>query len=130
MVINMMCVKATCSGCKYVFNINATNVKEELVTIIEDGKVLLLTYYQCPKCGKLHVVQIDDDISKEMLLKLKLSMKQASRKHKKGKKYRKPPMIEEKEKLLLNRGSLNSKYAGKHFLYEGNEKELCLMKIS
>ena len=65
-----------------------------------------------------------------MLLKLKLSMKQASRKHKKGKKYSKSPLIEEKEKLLLYRGSLNSKYAGKHFLYEGNEKELCLMKIS
>ena len=79
---------------------------------VNDNLPYLNTYFE----------NTDEDILNDMERKIKANSK--------GKKYRKPPLIEEKEKLLLYRGSLNSKYAGKHFLYEGNEKELCLMKIS
>lgn len=32
-----------------------------------DGQSIYLTYYDCPKCGKRHFVQIDDEKSLELL---------------------------------------------------------------
>lgn len=51
-----------CEGCKEKFQVttsNITNKKEFNV----NGQSIFLTYYDCPKCGRRHYVQIDDATS-------------------------------------------------------------------
>lgn len=44
--------------------INAVTHKREFVA---EGQSIFLTYYDCPKCGRRHYVQIDDKRSLDML---------------------------------------------------------------
>lgn len=44
--------------------IQAVTHKREFVV---DGRSIFLTYYDCPKCGRRHYVQIDDKRSLDML---------------------------------------------------------------
>lgn len=50
-----------CEDCKIKFAIGGT---DQQVThkkkYVVDGKEIFLTYYDCPKCGRRHFVQIDD----------------------------------------------------------------------
>ena len=64
-----------CENCKTKFNIHAGN--NNIITHKKEfkvnGQLIFLTYYDCPKCGRRHYVQIDDATS---LNKLKEVSKQ------------------------------------------------------
>lgn len=59
-----------CEGCKNRFQIG---VADAIVQVIHkkkydvNGRSIFLTYYDCPKCGRRHYVQIDDVKSMQML---------------------------------------------------------------
>lgn len=65
---NGLSVLAECRGCGNKFEVSrssgTTTFKREFKS---DGRSIFLTYYDCPKCGKRHYVQIDDKKSSEML---------------------------------------------------------------
>lgn len=61
-----------CEDCKAKFEIfgdtSKVNHKKEFKI---DDKSIYLTYYDCPKCGRRHFVQIDNDISLSKLNNVK-----------------------------------------------------------
>lgn len=113
----MMSVKASCEKCNEVFDVNALSVKEEQVVILEDGKELIITYYDCPKCGCKHMVQLDDENTKYLLNEVKKMIKKVAIRKRKGKSVKLIKNKYDKLNLDLNnmRNSLNIKYQGKHF---------------
>lgn len=113
----MMSVKASCEKCNEVFDVNALSVKEEQVVILEDGKELTITYYECPKCGFKHMVQLDDENTKHLLNEVKKMIKSIAVRKRRGKSVKLLKNKYEKLNLDLNnmRNSLNVQYQGKHF---------------
>ena len=74
-VKNMKSFMAECETCKHKFEIysgdnpgednavkSCLNYRKEFKI---NGKSIFLTYYDCPKCGRRHFVQIDDAVSIE-----------------------------------------------------------------
>lgn len=65
-----MSLLVECEDCHEKFSvtsgeaINAVTHKREFVI---EGQSIFLTYYDCPKCGRRHYVQIDDKHSLDML---------------------------------------------------------------
>ena len=61
-----MTLLVECEGCKHRFEITS-NEAAYLVTHKKEfnvnGQSIFLTYYDCPKCGRRHYVQIDDATS-------------------------------------------------------------------
>lgn len=45
-----------------------------------DGRLIFITYYNCPKCGKRHYVQIDDTRSNQMKKEVSKMFKKLSKK--------------------------------------------------
>lgn len=66
---NPLAMMVECEGCQHKFGISSgesseiTHKKEYSV----NGRSIFLTYYDCPNCGRRHVVQIDDQKSLQML---------------------------------------------------------------
>lgn len=57
-----------CSACEERFMIDQDKVNLTYRKKIDvKGRSIYLTYYDCPKCGKRHFAQADDDKSLEML---------------------------------------------------------------
>ena len=59
-----------CKDCKKKFPVTqdqAPNSLSHKKEFISDGQMILLTYYECPYCGKRHFVQIDDTNSLQEL---------------------------------------------------------------
>ena len=61
-----MNVKAICQKCKESFDVSEENLVYQK-EFMYDGQSIFLTYFDCPKCGRRHFVQIDDQKSKELL---------------------------------------------------------------
>ena len=62
----MMSLLVECEDCKEKFRITAGNVTNAAIRKKEfnvNGRSIFLTYYDCPKCGRRHYVQIDDAVS-------------------------------------------------------------------
>ena len=53
---------------------------------LKDGKSILLTYFDCPKCGERCFVQIDDNNSLAMLDSVKKTFIQFAHRKRQGKK--------------------------------------------
>lgn len=65
-----------CENCKLRFSVTEDQTANSLIHKKEyklNGQSIFLTYYDCPKCGRRHYVQIDDAVS---LNKLKEVSKQ------------------------------------------------------
>ena len=65
-----MSLLVECEGCKEKFRIttgNAANAVTHKKEFNINGRSIFLTYYDCPKCGRRHYVQIDDKRSLDML---------------------------------------------------------------
>lgn len=65
---NPLSLMVECEECKEKFSVTSetssvTHKREFRV----DGRSIYLTYYDCPKCGRRHFVQIDDEKSLELL---------------------------------------------------------------
>lgn len=66
-----MSLMVECEGCKQKFEITSGEAAHSVTHKKEfnvNGQSIFLTYYDCPKCGRRHYVQIDDATS---LYKLK-----------------------------------------------------------
>ena len=65
-----MSLLVECEDCKEKFRITAGNAANAVTHKKEfnvNGQSIFLTYYDCPKCGRRHYVQIDDKRSLDML---------------------------------------------------------------
>ena len=79
-----MSLFAECEVCKEKFQVttsNVTNKKEFNV----NGQSIFLTYYDCPKCGRRHYVQIDDAVSLNKLKEVSRQFIKLAAEKKKGK---------------------------------------------
>ncbi len=57
-------LKTKCEDCNKEFTVTATgDVKVQRKEFEINGENVMLTYYDCPNCGKRHFVQVDDDKS-------------------------------------------------------------------
>lgn len=60
-----MSLLVECEDCKEQFRIGADNTANAITKkeFNVNGQSIFLTYYDCPKCGRRHYVQIDDAVS-------------------------------------------------------------------
>lgn len=52
----------------------------------KDGRSILLTYFDCPECGKRHIVQADNEYSLSLLMEVSKSVVKIAAKRSKGNK--------------------------------------------
>lgn len=80
---------AKCEGCGQGFEVTPQILKNKKFEFKEEGKTegksIWITYYDCPKCGHLHMVQADDEKSKQMLTKVSIMFAQLAAAKRKGK---------------------------------------------
>ena len=114
-----MKVKAICQKCKSSFDISEENLVYQKEYSYE-GQSIFLTYFDCPKCGRRHFVQIDDQKSKELLERCKrdfVSLSIAKSKgHKAIKKNRKKKFDAERKYLSELRNELVKEYSGRQVM--------------
>ena len=108
-----------CEECKRKFEIssgensNQVNHKKEFNI---NGKSIFLTYYDCPKCGRRHFVQIDDEITLEKLKEVKSMFIKLSVMRYKGNNIHKKQLVKFKkarEDLSKHRTLLMKEYTDK-----------------
>jgi hypothetical protein len=126
-------LKVECDECKYEFNLNASNVLEKHITVREDGKEIIITYYECPQCHKVFVVQIDTEETKNLLVDVRKLMHEASNKKSKKQQFSKKKSA--KGRNLINelddmRKNLAVIYDGCHYIEDGNEVKLTMSMLS
>ena len=130
----IMNVKAICQRCKEAFNVSEENLVYQK-EFMYDEQSIFLTYFDCPKCGRRHFVQIDDQKSKELLERCKrdfVSLSIAKSKgHKIIKKNRKDKFDAERKYLSEFRNKLAKEYSGRQVvdLETGNTFVLLFSKF-
>ena len=72
-----------CEECKQGFEVNNSNLKYNVEYHAKD-KVVYLTSYECPNCGNVHFVQIDDDETLELFKKVRSQFVKLSAMREKG----------------------------------------------
>ena len=122
-----MLLLVECEDCKEKFQITAGNAVNAVTHKKEfnvNGQSIFLTYYDCPKCGRRHYVQIDDKRSLDMLKEVSRQFVRLSVKKKKGKEIpRKQSTKFKKARQNLSdyRMNLMKEYTGK--LLHDNETD-------
>lgn len=125
-----MQIKVECSYCKEEFTVGGEGVEvlQRDVQSHDDSKVLTVTYFYCPKCNAEHIVQLDDDYSKDLLEQTTAMLKSKVMFSRAGKNVTKKMKREFKQKRTLlteYRNGLMAKYHGTLFVEEsGVEFEL------
>lgn len=111
-------ILAECRKCGARFEVSGTSgtthFRQEYKC--EDGRSILLTYYDCPKCGMRHFVQVDDAASIRMLSEEATIFARIAIANSKGKKI--PVKMQEKYKkkkghLCRYRTKLMTELSGK-----------------
>ena len=69
-----------CEECNIKFQLGEGNVKYGVPFKTKDGRSIFITYYDCPKCGRRHYVQIDDVHSYQMKKETSIMFKKLSKK--------------------------------------------------
>lgn len=71
-----------CEGCELRFYVgnDGVEVKYGVPYKTQDGRSIFITYYDCPKCGRRHYVQIDDTRSNQMKKEASTMFKKLSKK--------------------------------------------------
>lgn len=110
-----MNVKAICQRCKEAFSVSEENLNYQK-EFVYDGQSIFLTYFDCPKCGRRHFVQIDDQKSKELLERCKrdfVGLSIAKSKGHKIKDNRRKKFDAERKYLSEFRNKLAKEYSGR-----------------
>lgn len=113
-----------CENCKQKFQIGEQNAVTHKRKLVVEGKVIYLTYYDCPSCSKRHFVQIDNDRTLQQLNDVTSRFKNLSVKRIKGQQIsrKQSARFEKARKHLANsRIELMKKYTGK--LVHDNETD-------
>lgn len=115
-----------CEDCKEKFQITAGNTNE--VTHKKEfnvnGQSIFLTYYDCPKCGRRHYVQIDDAVSLNKLKEVSrqfVKLTVAKKKDKEIPQKQSAKFKKARQNLSDYRINLMKKYTGK--LVHDNETD-------
>lgn len=112
-----------CEDCKEKFTIDKDNVTFKKEFKLNEQSIFI-TYYDCPRCGRRHYVQIDDSVSLEKLEEVQKQFVSLSVLRRRGKKVSKKRSDEFKEsRTSLNeyRNALMKEYTGK--LLHDNETD-------
>lgn len=83
-----MSLLVECEDCKTKFSISADEAVNAVTHKKEfnvNGQSIFLTYYDCPKCGRRHYVQIDDAVSLNKLKEVSRQFVKLAVAKKKGK---------------------------------------------
>lgn len=83
-----MSLLVECEDCKTKFSISADEAANAVTHKKEfnvNGQSIFLTYYDCPKCGRRHYVQIDDAVSLNKLKEVSRQFVKLAVAKKKGK---------------------------------------------
>ena len=80
-------VKNICDKCGEVNELDNINLRRALVTCVQTGEDVILTYYICKRCSTLKVLQIDDSVTTKTFTELKKLITRTAKKKLKGKKY-------------------------------------------
>ena len=80
---NTLRINVFCEECRERFEVNSQNLNKKEYNYL--GKSIWVTYYDCPHCGRRHMVQVDDKKSKQMLVKGSIMFAQLSNAKRKGK---------------------------------------------
>lgn len=80
---NTLRINAFCEECKERFEVNPQVLKKKEYKY--NGESIWITYYDCPHCGRRHMVQVDDMKSKQMLVKVSIMFARLSNTKRKGK---------------------------------------------
>lgn len=64
-----MQIKIECSNCKKEFTVGGKEVEvlQRDIQNRDDSKLVTITYFYCPECKAEHIVQLDDEYSKDLL---------------------------------------------------------------
>lgn len=85
-----MQIVVECEDCKTKFQVTSDeDSKSSLIQkkeFIANGQSIFLTYYDCPKCGRRHYVQIDDAVSLNKLKEVSQQFVKLAAAKKRGKK--------------------------------------------
>jgi hypothetical protein len=125
-----MQIKVKCSYCEKEFTVGGevVEVLQRDVQSNNDGKVLTVTYFNCPECSTEHIVQLDDEYSKDLLEQTTAMLRSKVLFSREGKQVTKKMKKEFKQKRALlteYRNGLMAKYHGTMFVEEfGVEFEL------
>lgn len=114
-----MNIKAICQRCKETFDVSGENLVYQKEFVVYDGQSIFLTYFDCPKCGRRHFVQIDDQKSKELLERCKrdfVSLSIAKSKGQSNKNNRKKKFDAERKYLSEFRNKLAKEYSGRYVM--------------
>ena len=117
-----------CEDCKEKFTIDKDNVTFKKEFKLNEQSIFI-TYYDCPRCGRRHYVQIDDSVSLEKLEEVQRQFVSLSVLRRRGKKVSKKRSDKFKEsRMSLNeyRNALMKEYAGKLLHDDETDKDFKL----
>ena len=86
-----MSLLVECEDCKTKFSISTGEAANTVTQVTHkkefnvNGQSIFLTYYDCPKCGRRHYVQIDDAVSLNKLKEVSRQFVKLAVANKKGK---------------------------------------------
>ena len=127
-----MSLLVECEDCHEKFRVpsgeavQAVTHKREFVV---DGQSIYLTYYDCPKCGRRHYVQIDDKCSLHMLKEVSRQFVRLAVKKKQGKEITRKQSAKFKkarQNLSDYRMDLMKEYTGKLLHDNGTDSDFVL----
>lgn len=111
-------IKNICNRCGEINELDNMNLKRALVTCVQTGDEVILTYYVCKRCSTIKVLQIDDKVTTRTFTELKKLITRTAKKKLKGKPISQDA-DEKKNKLIgimdKRRVDLIEKYSGKDF---------------
>lgn len=127
-----MSLLVECEDCKHRFSISAGQAAYQVThkkKYVVDGKEIFLTYYDCPKCGRRHFVQIDDANTLRQLREVSTQMGKLTAMKRKDKEI--PKKITDKFKkarkhLANNRNKLMKIYTGVSVHDEATDSDFVL----
>lgn len=70
-MLNEMKVMRICSKCKEHNVLQKDSVSSEMFQLMGNGNSIRIMYYECPKCHKMNVLQIDNDETLKTLEEVK-----------------------------------------------------------
>lgn len=59
-------IDAVCENCSFKIKLNKS-VVETTTFMTYDDKIVYIIWYKCPKCDRVHYIQIDNDETKKLL---------------------------------------------------------------
>ena len=62
-----LAIMAECLGCKEKIMVSSNNLKKEEYHF-EGKQSMWITHYDCPKCGRVHYCQVDDETTNSLLI--------------------------------------------------------------